>query len=125
MADYTEEISLPDWKLGDAWPSITFGPITIDEETPSLSLARVRMQFRQGSRVFTFDSSASADRDATITISNASTWIATIAEQTSFVTTPGKWEWDAEFYRTGVSAPWTLYKGSLIVHGQVTKPTPS
>jgi hypothetical protein len=121
MADYTVDITLPDWKLGDAWPSITFGPITVDGSTPAQTLARVRMQFRQRARVYTLDS-ATGDRDAPITISNAATWVATIAELTTFLPTAGKWEWDAEFYRTGVAAPWTLYKGVLTVHPQVTKP---
>ena len=122
MADYTVLISLPDHKQGDAWPGMAIGPIEVDGDTPAQTLARVRMQFRKGSEVYTFDSTAADDRDAAITISNAATWVAAIAETSAFLPSAGVWQWDMEFYRTGITDPWTLYRGALVVHPGVTRP---
>jgi hypothetical protein len=121
MADYTVILFFPDHKRGDVWPGLTIGPIEVDGDTPAQTLARVRMQFRKGSEVYTFDSTNAADRNAAITISNATTWTGSIAETSSFLPSAGVWSWDMEFYRTGITDPWTLYRGTLLVHPDITR----
>jgi len=117
VADYTETISLADYKVGDRWIGIaTIGPVTVNSATPGNSLTRVKMNFRLGASTYTLDSSGDSPG---IVISNAATWVATIAARESFLTTPGKWLWDLEFYQTGYTSPWTLYKGELTVHDDV------
>jgi len=117
MADYTETISLKDTKVGDRWIGISaIGPVTVNGSTPSNALTRVVMTFRLGAERFTLDSSGTSPG---ITISNAATWAVTIPARDSFLTRSGKWEWDMEFYQQGVTAPWTLYEGTLTVHDDV------
>ena len=121
MADYTEPVQLDDHKLGDRWVGATIGPVTINGSTPSNPLTRVRMQFRLGTSVYTLDSDSSQTRDAAITIDDADTWEASIAELDTFLATPGRWSWDMEFYVAAYSSPLTLFKGSILVHDQVTE----
>lgn len=125
MADYTVTINLPDHKAGDGWPGIAaIGPVIINGTQPDNPLERIRMQFRgPGGVVFKFDSDASATRDAPITIDNATTWEASVAAVSDFLTEPGSYDWDMEFHQTGAFGPWTLYKGKLTVHGDVTNDT--
>ena len=117
MADYTETISLADYKVGDRWIGIaTIGPVTINGSTPGNTLTRVKMNFRLGATTYTLDSSGDSPG---ITITNAATWTATIPARDSFLTTPGVWQFDIEFYQTGYTSPWTLYKGTITVHDDV------
>jgi hypothetical protein len=123
MPDYTVEIALPDHKRGDRWPGISsIGPILINGSTPAGALARVSMHFiKAGGGIYRLDSDAATTPDAPITISNASTWAVVIPEVQDFLPTSGKWRWDMEFYETGKSSPWTLYKGELLVGNDITK----
>lgn len=120
MSDYTAPVILPDHKLGDRWPELVIGPVLINGAAPAVSLTRVRMHFVQGTTRYRLDSNASL-RDAPITITNASTWIATIpAIESGFLSKAGAWTFDAEFYGTG-QGPVTLIKGSLFVNADDTK----
>lgn len=115
MADYTETVTLSDYKVGDRWIGIsTIGPVTVNDATPDNALTRVVMNFRLGALTYTLDSD-----DSEITIDNAATWEASIPARDSFLTRAGKWEFDIEFYQTGYTSPWTLYKGTLKVHDDV------
>jgi hypothetical protein len=115
VADYAETISLADYKVGDRWIGITtIGPVTVNSETPGNTLTRVVMTFRLGTTTYTLDSS-----DSEITISDASAWTASIAARDTFLPRAGDWEWDMEFYQTGYTSPWTLYKGTITVHDDV------
>lgn len=120
MAEYTVTIPLPDHKRGDLWPGITrIGPVRINDAPPALALARVRMQFRKGKYLFTLDSENAETRDAPITITDAASWDVTVPEVAEFLTDPGVWAWDMEFYQTGKAAPLTLYQGTLTVHPDI------
>ena len=115
MADYAQTISLSDTKVGDRWVGIsTIGPVTINGSTPGAALTRVRMTFRLGATALTLDSD-----DDEITIDDASTWECSIAAVDSFLPRAGKWVWDMEFYFSGATAPYTLYKGTITVHDDV------
>ena len=111
MAQYTEEISLADVKVGDRWVGVTIGPVTVNGDTPSQTLSRVVMTFRLGATTFTLDSD-----DGDITISDSATWEVEIPAQDSFLPRSGKWQWELVFWRTGVTSPWTLYRGVLVCH---------
>ena len=120
MSDYTAPINLPDHKLGDRWVGMVIGPILIGAAQPAVTLARVRMHFRQGAAVYRLDSDATL-RDAPITITNATTWIATIpVVESGFLAKAGIWAFDVEFWGTG-QGPVTLLRGTMTVHTDVTK----
>lgn len=123
MSDYTVEIDLPDHKRGDRWGGISsIGPVLINDATPAGELTRVRMHFvKTGGGIFRLDSDASTTPDAPIVISDAATWAVNIHEVQDFIPTNGKWKWDMEFYETGKTSPWTLYKGVIVVADDVTK----
>ena len=116
MADYTQTVTLSDVKVGDAWIGIaTIGPVTVNGSTPGNALTRVVMTFRLGTTTYTLDSSGDSPG---ITISDASTWEATIPARDSFLERAGLWEWDMEFH-FGTASVWTLYKGQIRVHDDV------
>ena len=121
MGDYSQVIKLNDHKRGDKWVGIsTIGPVTINDEQPTLTLDRVRMQFRKGNNVYKLDTDAT-ERDAPITIVDATTWEVSVPEvDTGFLDVGGEWEWDMEFWETGKLAPLTLFKGNIEVHCDVT-----
>lgn len=114
MADYTVEVNLSDHKLGDRWVGISsIGPVTINSSTPSNSLTRIVLTFKKShhQRVV-YDSSESG---SPITITNASTWEASVAEIDEFLSESGDWNWDMAFYESSKTNPLTLYKGTLSV----------
>jgi hypothetical protein len=111
MAAYTETISLADVTIGDGWIGISAITPTINGETPSADLTRVRMIFRLGQSTYVLDSD-----EGEISIDDADTWQASIAAMNTFLPRPGRWSWEMEFYRTGATAPWTLYNGILVAH---------
>lgn len=116
MADYTQTVSLADYKLGDYWIGVSaIGPVTINGETPANDLTRVRMTFRLGQITYTLDSADSQG----ITIDDAGGWSASIAAREEFLPRAGIWSWNLEFWQDGVSAPWTLYAGTLRVWDDV------
>ena len=116
MADYTETATLTDTKLGDRWVGVTtIGPVTVNAATPDNALTRIRMTFKLGRDTFVLDSVG----DGGITISDADTWEATIPARDDFLTIPGKWDWDMEFWQEGYDNPWTLYKGTIQVYADV------
>jgi len=124
MPDYTVNIDLPAHKRGDRYPligdiAIGIGPVIIDDNQPDTALDRIRMQFRNGSKVFRLDSDSEALRDAPIVIDDDATWEAHIPAIESFLPAPGAWRWDMEFYPAD-SAPLTLYSGILTVHKDIT-----
>lgn len=128
MADYTVSIALPDHKRGDRWVGVSaIGPILINGATPADALTRVRMMFRRrrGTEVYTIDSQVAPvptpAPDAEVTISNATTWAASIAPIQSFLPVEGQWDWDMEFYSGGDDSPLTLYKGVITVHNDVAR----
>jgi hypothetical protein len=123
MADYTVEISLLDHKRGDKWSGIhSIGPVLINGAQPSATLARIKTWFVHSSgAIYKMDSLADQGQDATITISNATTWAASVAEQENFLQIAGTWEWDMEFYATGDDTPLTLYRGEITVHQDHTR----
>tara|TARA_R110000803_G_scaffold59101_3_gene117452 strand:- start:2143 stop:2529 length:387 start_codon:yes stop_codon:yes gene_type:complete len=121
--DYAVEIDLPAYRRGNAFPGIyQIGPVVVDDATPALSLARIRCHFknRNGTLVFAFDSDASASPDAPISIDDANTWQASIAPPSAFITSLGVFDWDMEFYSTGLALPQTFYKGSILVLADIT-----
>jgi hypothetical protein len=71
--------------------------------------------------VFKLDSDSTAERDGPITISNATTWAASIPETQGFLPLAGDWTWDMEFYATGDSNPLTLYKGVITAYADTTR----
>ena len=120
--DYTQQIPLLAHKRGDKWPGIaSIGPVIINGSQPAATLARIRMHFKKDTLVYKFDTDAT-DRDAPITISNATTWEATVPEDNTgnFCNEAGEWAWDMEFYETGSAAPLTLYKGIICVNPDTT-----
>lgn len=122
MADYTVQINLPDHKRGDKWPGIpVIGPVLINGSQPETPLGRIRMQFRKGREVFSIDSNVSATCDAAVVIGDADAWSASIPDIPEFLPTSGTWSWDMEFYQTGDDTPLTLYRGTIIVHPDVTR----
>lgn len=117
MSDYAETITLADCKLNDRWIGIgTIGPVTINGSTPSAALTRVVMNFRLGATTYTLDTAGTSPG---IVISNAATWVATIAARDDFLPRAGLWEFDLEFYFTGATSPYTLYRGQIRVHDEV------
>lgn len=117
MSDYAQTITLADTKVGDRWIGIgTIGPVTVNGVAPGNALTRVVMTFRLGATSYTLDTAGTSPG---IVISNAATWVATIAARDTFLPRAGKWEWDMEFYFSGATSPWTLYKGTLTVHDDV------
>ena len=117
MADYAEQITLSDYKVGDRWIGISaIGPVTVNDETPDNALTRVVMNFRLGALTYTLDSAGTSPG---IVIDDAATWEVSIAARDSFLTRAGKWEFDIEFYQTGYTSPWTLYRGVLVCHDDV------
>ena len=110
MADYAEQITLSDVKLGDRWIGISEILPTINDLTPDDDLTRVVMNFRLGNLSYTLDSD-----DDEITIDNTSTWQASIPARDDFLPRDGKWTWDMKFY-FGTDSVWTLYRGTLVVH---------
>jgi len=122
MSQDVVNFTLPSITQGDRWIGInSIGPVTFDNLQPSVQLERIRIQFRYAQFVFTLDSSASADRDGPITISNATTWLATVPPvESGFCSqASGQWFFDIEFYGVGQGAQ-TLVKGSICVNPQVT-----
>jgi len=116
MADYAETIALKDTKVGDRWVGIAaIGPVTVNSQTPGDALTRVVMAFRLGASTYTLDSSGDSPG---ITITDASTWEATIPARDAFLERSGLWEWDMEFH-FGTASVWTLYRGTLRVHDDV------
>jgi hypothetical protein len=124
MPDYTATVNLPDHKLGDRWVGIAqIGPVTINGATPTAPLTRIRMQFRQGSLLYTLDSDSEAsDADAEIDLDNAATWQASIPEVDEFLSASGLWSYDIEFYDDDHESPLTLYQGTINVHPHITLP---
>ncbi len=110
MADYTVASSLADTHLSDRWIGMTVGPVTVNSATPDSALTRVRMTFRLGQTTYKLDTVG----DQGITITNASTWTASIAARDDFLPLAGKWKWVLEFW-FGQDDPWTLYSGTLRV----------
>jgi hypothetical protein len=124
MANYTVTITLPEHVRGDRWVGITqIGPVLINGAQPAATLARVRMHLAHQATgaVFTLDTDPSADPDAPITITNATTWVAVIPEVQEFVEKAGQWIWDMEFHQTGSAGPLTLYSGVLQVNEDITR----
>jgi hypothetical protein len=122
---YPATITLPDAIAGDRWHGIaSIGPVLISGSQPTFPLERVRMQFKRGRVVgMTLDSAESPDRDAEILISNADTWLVHIPEIKPLQLSPGRWEWDTEFYSSdSPEAPLTLYRGTLVVSKDTTLP---
>jgi hypothetical protein len=118
---YAVNIPLPDAVRGDVYPPspdgsgmIIIGPILIDGSQPAATLSRVEMRFKKGTRELVLDSATGE-----ITITNATTWEAEIASQSSFLTIAGDWDWDMAFYPTGETAPLTFYTGVLTVLSDV------
>jgi len=61
------------------------------------------------------------DRNAPITITNATTWTATIpAIESGFLPRSGEWNFDMEFYATS-EGPRTFVKGTINIIEDVTK----
>jgi len=121
MSDYRKELTLPGVIRGDQWKGITsIGPITIAGGQPSVTLARVRMQFRLGNAVLTLDSDSGQSPDAPISIVNPTTWVISIPAIANGFSEVGKWLYDIEFYGTG-EGPTTYIKGSIYVYDDVTK----
>lgn len=117
-----QKVTLTAYTRGDRWIGIqSIGPVTINDATPSNSLTRVRMQFRQDALVFSLDSDAGQSPDAPIVIDNATTWIASVPEVESFLTSTGTWNFDIEFYETGKTSPLTLVSGTIQVCEDVTQ----
>jgi len=115
MSDYSLEISLADHKRGDKWSGIgTIGPITINGSQPASTLARIRMCFKYRHNIYSLDS-----EDGEITITDSSTWEASVPEVQDFLSVAGDWEWDMEFYETGDTSPLTLFKGVITVHEDI------
>ena len=104
---------------GDQWAGIgSIGPVTVDGAAPAEALARVKMHFRKvgdNSKAlgYGFDSTVTSGFGV-IVIGNAATWAVSVPEQ-ALPLAEGKWNWDMEFYRTGVTLPWTLFRGVLEV----------
>ena len=123
MADYTVNIDLADHKRGDKWPGIpVIGPVIINEAQPADTLARIRAQFVHSSGlVYTMDSDEAENPDHAITIDDAVTWEAHVAESMDFLPLAGDWSWDMEFYAGTDTAPITLYSGIITVCDDVTK----
>lgn len=110
---------MPKHVRGDRWPGLTLGPILVDGAAPATTLARVRMHFKKGTSVYKLDTDAT-DRDTAITITNATTWVATVPEiESGFLTTSGTWTFDIEFYGTGQGSS-TLVTGDIRVLEDVT-----
>jgi hypothetical protein len=122
MADYTVEITnFPDHKRGDRWVGVSsIGPVKVNGSQPTVSLERVRMQFRRKDEVFRLDTDDSK-RDAPIVIDDSVTWEASIPEVPIFLKRAGVWEWDMEFWEAGAEAPLTFYKGSIEVFDDITR----
>ena len=117
--DYTVQINLPDHKLGDQWVGITsIAPVVAGLTQGTLS--RVKMWLTKGVEVYKLDT-LSGDRDAAIVIDNITTWACHIPQVTSFLPSSGIWNWDMQFTHSGTITPVTLYKGSLVVHDDITK----
>jgi hypothetical protein len=116
-------ISLTPHYLGDKWVGIpSIGPVKINGATPTATLARIRMHLvHQNGTVFRLDSDSGETPDAPITINSAANWTAHIPEVQDFVSAPGKWVWDMEFYQTGDTSPITLYAGVLNVTPDITR----
>lgn len=122
MSSYTISFDLPDYKVGDRWPGVpVIGPITINGVQPENALTRIRMHFVHPSgRRYRLDSDAGAERDAPITITNATTWQAQIPEIQNFLPLDETWSWDMEFYEEGNTGPLTFYEGSINVTPSIT-----
>jgi hypothetical protein len=121
MSDYAVKVNLNDHKLGDRWLGISsIGPVIINDEQPVNELERVRCTFRKDSYSFTLDSNGL--ESGLILINDAATWAVSIPAVQDFVEFHGLWDWDIEFYEAGNTGPITLYKGTLRVHPDVTKP---
>lgn len=121
MSDYSAPLALPDHKRGDRWQGLVIGPILFAGAAPAVALTRVRMHFKRVGLIYRLDTNASL-RDAPITITNASTWIATIPaiENGFLAASAGCWSFDIEFYGTG-QGPVTLIKGTIFVHEDETR----
>ena len=119
MSDYTVNIDLPDYKLGDVWPGIPqIGPITDDEEEPiGGTLLRVTCEFihSTGARFLLDTDEDNESRDGIITIEDEETWQATIPEQ-AFLSMAGYWSWKIKAYGSLSTQPLTCYDGLITVH---------
>ena len=118
------EVQLNPHTKGDQWPGIAMiGPITVDGVAPAETLVRVRMHFRKAgdaSNAFGYGLDSNVVSGAgTITIDDAVNWNVIIPEQ-GLTLDAGMWNWDMEFYRNGVTLPWTLFKGVLEVQQDYT-----
>jgi hypothetical protein len=115
------EAELAHLTFGDRWQGIAaIGPVIIDGSQPAAPLARVRMQFRRGGRLgATFDSEPGG---LPIVISNAATWSAHVPPNGGTLPLEaGAWQWDAEFWAEGDTAPLTLYRGSITIGWKITR----
>lgn len=111
MGTYTETKTLADCTVGDRWVGISEITATINGETPGPNLERVVLTFRLGQSTYILDSD-----DGEITIDSADGWSASIAAQDTFLSRAGDWSWEMEFYPSGYTSPWTLYKGVIVCH---------
>jgi len=132
MANYAVTNNLEDYVVGDRWIGISEITPTVNGETPTNDLTRVRANFSLGSNTYTLDSDdgdisiddangwsasiAARDSFLDISIDDANGWSASIAARDSFLTIPGKWSYDLEFWQQGYTSPWTLYTGTIVVH---------
>lgn len=127
MSDYTEEIPIPDTKLGDRWIGVaSIGPVTFiippatDPLPHSEPLDRIRMTFKHPKGLlYVLDSDTTDERSGPIVIDNAVTWLGHIDPVDDFLPHDGEWSWDMEFYYGGHASPLTLYKGTLSVTNDV------
>ena len=118
MRPYT--IQLDPHTKGDTWQGIpSIGPILFNGIQPTSQLDRIRMQIRSagptGTLVLTFDSET-GDEDYEITITDATTWEAEIAEipEDEFDLAAGPYYWSMRFWdKDGVAR--TLYDGGFEV----------
>ncbi len=120
---YPAVIALPDHPRGDRWVPVQIGPITIDDETPSNALTRIRWTFVHAAtgESYRLDTMAASNPDAPITITNSATWLANVAEIQQFLSLAGDWSWDMEFFEATKTGPRTLYRGSITITQDITR----
>ena len=116
------EAELAHLTQGDRWQGIAaIGPVIIDGSQPASPLSRIRLQFRRGGRLgVSLDSESGGDFP--IVISNATTWAAHVSPNgRTLPLEAGSWQWDAEFWAEGDTAPVTLYRGTITIGPKITR----
>ena len=102
--------NFPKHKVGDYWPGLVIGPMTVNGAAPASAADSCRLQFRKGHEVVKF-SDTPGEGEYPIVIDDAAHWQFTV-DGLVLPLTAGKWSWEFELIDAS-GKPYTIYSGEI------------